>query len=369
MKKRLKWWQITLTVISSLLAVVILTVGTYVVYVCAQYYRIEDNTAIEIINNQSNAVTLNTELKLSTYNIGFGAYSQDFSFFMDSGETIDGKTLQGTGSVAKDKETVIFNTTGAVDTILAQNVDFAFFQEVDVKATRSYKYNQYSHIQNSFNNYSSSISTNFHSAYLFYPIFNPHGKTDAGIVTVSKYNITSATRRSLPIDESFPTKFFDLDRCIQLTRLPIADSNKELVLINVHLSAYDEGGIIRKQQLELLNEVLKTEYELGNFVVAGGDFNHDIASSAGIWQTNRIQPEWVYSLDNSNLTSGFRFVASTNAPTCRSTDAPYVKGESYTIVIDGFICSDNIETISITNIDTDFLYSDHNPSVLSFKLV
>ena len=173
----------------------------------------------------------------------------------------------------------------------------------------------------------------------------------------------------MPIDESFPTKFFDLDRCIQLTRLPIADSNKELVLINVHLSAYDEGGIIRKQQLELLNEVLKTEYELGNFVVAGGDFNHDIASSAGIWQTNRIQPEWVYSLDNSNLTSGFRFVASTNAPTCRSTDAPYVNDESYTIVIDGFICSDNIETISITNIDTDFLYSDHNPSVLSFKLV
>ena len=35
---------------SRAFAVVILTVGTYVVYVCAQYYRIEDNTAIEIIN-------------------------------------------------------------------------------------------------------------------------------------------------------------------------------------------------------------------------------------------------------------------------------------------------------------------------------
>ena len=43
----------------------------------------------------------------------------------------------------QDKETTIFNTTGAVKTIVDLNTDFAFFQEVDVEATRSYKYNQY----------------------------------------------------------------------------------------------------------------------------------------------------------------------------------------------------------------------------------
>ncbi|MGN0960658.1 MAG: endonuclease/exonuclease/phosphatase family protein [Christensenellales bacterium] len=368
MKKKLKWWQIVCSIVAGILALLVLVVGSYVIYISAQFYRIEDNQNIEINSNKEIYVSLGTELKISTYNIGFGAYSQDFSFFMDSGETLDGKQLYGTGSVAKDKQTVVDNTTGSINTISSQNVDFAFFQEVDVKATRSYGYNQYQHIQNSFDSFSSSISMNFHSAFLFYPILNPHGKTDAGIVTLSKYNITSATRRSLPIDESFPTKFFDLDRCIQVTRLPINDSEKELVLINVHLSAYDEGGLVRKQQLEVLNGILETERNLGNYVIAGGDFNHDIASSINLWETNRKQPEWVYQLDNTNLTSGYRFVASTNAPTCRSTDGPYIKGESYLVVIDGFICSSNVETISITNIDTDFQYSDHNPAVLTFKL-
>ena len=367
--KKLNLLQRILAIIGGIIIIVIALLCGYVLYISVQYYRIEDNYSIEIKNNQTSKVTIGQNYNISTYNIGFGAYTQDFSFFMDSGEKINGEKLSGTGSVAKDKDTVVSNTTGAINIISEQNVDFAFFQEVDVNATRSHGYNQYKHIQNNFANYSSSISMNFHSAFLFYPIFNPHGKTDAGIVTMSKYNISNAVRRSLPIDESFPTKFFDLDRCLQITRLPIENSEKELVLINVHLSAYDEGGIIRKQQLELLNNIFEEESNKGNYVVAGGDFNHDIASSVGLWQTNRKQPEWVYVLYNSNLANGYRFVSSNNAPTCRSTDGPYVEGESYLVVLDGFICSSNIETVSINNIDTEFKYSDHNPSILTFKLI
>ncbi|MBE5734926.1 MAG: endonuclease [Clostridiales bacterium] len=333
-----------------------------------QYYRIEDNQGISITNNPSLSATIGEEYTISTYNIGFGAYTQDFSFFMDYGETKDGVKLTGTGSVAKDKDTVITNTTGAVNVIKEHSVDFALFQEVDIDGDRSHHYNQYEHIQNNFDNYASSISLNFHSAYLFYPLHSPHGKTEAGIATLSKYNITNAVRRSLPVDESFPTKFFDLDRCIQVTRVDIADSDKELVIINVHLSAYDEGGVIRKKQLEMLNSILADEYNKGNYVIAGGDFNHDIANSANLWETNRKKAEWVYVLDNSNLAEHYRFVSSNNAPTCRSTDGPYVKGESYTVVIDGFICSDNVSDIDIVNIDTDFAYSDHNPSIMKFRM-
>ncbi|HBO48545.1 MAG TPA: endonuclease [Clostridiales bacterium] len=369
MAKAKSFWKILLKVIAIILAFLILVVGTYFAYVCIQYNRIEDNQKIDVVGNKESVVRLDTEYSITTYNIGFGAYSQDFSFFMDSGETLDGQKLQGTGSVAKSKDTVIFNTNGAIDTIKSVNPDFAFFQEVDVKADRSHKVNQYQEIQKNFEDYSSSISINFHSAYLFYPLTSPHGKTDAGITTLSKYNITSATRRSLPVDESFPTKFFDLDRCFQVTRLPIQESSKELVLINIHLSAYDEGGKVRARQLEMLNGVLNEEKQLGNYVIVGGDFNHDIAGSIGTWETNRKQPEWVFVLNSDNLADGFRFVSSKNAPTCRSTDTAYIKGESYTVVLDGFICSDNITDINISNIDTDFMYSDHNPAKMTFKLV
>lgn len=369
MAKTKSVFKVILKVVAIILAVIILTIGSYFAYVCIQYNRIKDKQTITINNNQDAQVVLGQEYTISTYNIGFGAYTQDFSFFMDKGETLDGKKLAGTGSVAKSKQTVLDNTNGAIKTIQGASPDFAFFQEVDVKADRSHKVNQYNMINKAFENYSNSISINFHSAYLFYPLTSPHGKTDAGIVTLSKYNIDSAVRRSLPVDESFPTKFFDLDRCFQVTRLNVASSEKQLVLINIHLSAYDEGGKVRAKQLEMLNDVLKIEKDSGNYVIVGGDFNHDIAGSIGLWETNRKQPEWVFVLTNENLADGYRFVASTNAPTCRSTDTKYIKGESYTVVLDGFICSENIEELSINNIDTDFMYSDHNPAVMKFKLV
>lgn len=368
MKIEVKWYKYLFRTVAIILASLLLILSSYVIYISAQYYRIEDKQNIEIINNTSLFVERNKQYSVATYNIGFGAYSHDFSFFMDSGETLNGEKTTGKDSVAKDKETVIYNTFNATNTIFAEDVDFALFQEVDICATRSYKYNQYAHITDKFSGYSHSISMNFHSAFLFYPIFEPHGKTDAGIVTMSKYKVSSAVRRSLPVDNSFPTKFFDLDRCLQVNRLPIQGSDKELILINVHLSAYDEGGKIRKQQLNFLNTILADEYAKENYVVVGGDFNHDIANSKELWESKFKVPEWVYSLNNSDLTDGYRFVSATNAPTCRATDINYVKGETYVVVIDGFICSNNINTISVKNLDTDFEFSDHNPSLLKFEL-
>ncbi len=368
MVKANSWWKIFIKILAIILAFIILLIGSYVLYVILQYKRIEDNLSININNNQIEKVKIAETYSISTYNIGFGAYSQDFSFFMDSGETLDGTKLQGTGSVAKDKETVLKNTQGAINTIKQHDVDFAFFQEVDVEATRSYKVNQFKEIQENFPGYSNSISINFDSAYLLYPLNSPHGKTKAGIVTLSKYNISNAIRRSLPVDDSFPTKFFDLDRCFQLTRLPIDNSEKELVLINIHMSAYDEGGKIRAKQLKMLNEVLKNENELNNYVIVGGDFNHDISILQPNWQTNRKTPEWAVKLNNEDLTEGYRIVSSINAPTCRSTDTAYIKNENYLVVIDGYICSNNVNIVSIENIDTDFLYSDHNPALLNFQL-
>ncbi len=368
-KRKNSWWKILLKTLISLVCIVIIIVGGYVIYLSAQYYRIEDYTAVAVSNNQTAKLLLGETYSIGTYNIGFGAYGQDFSFFMDSGETLDGKKLQGTGSRAKNKDTVLFNTNGAIAQMQSLNLDFLFFQEVDNKAHRSYKVNQYSMIQSGFDGYSSSMTINFHSGYLFYPITNPHGSVNAGLATLSKYNITDATRRSFPIDTSFINKFFDLDRCFVVNRLPIEGSDKELVLINLHMSAYDEGGVIRQQQLEMLNGVLAEEYAKGNYVIAGGDFNHDIANSVGLFETNRVVPGWSKQLFNEDLADGFSFATSTNAPTCRSTDSAYVKGENFTVVLDGFIVSANVEVEIVENIDTDFMYSDHNPVKMSFKLI
>ena len=56
-------------------------------------------------------------------------------------------------------------------------------------------------------------------------------------------------------------------------------NNKELVLINLHMSAYDKGGEFRQKQLNMLEEVLQDEYKKGNYVIAGGDWNHVIPTT------------------------------------------------------------------------------------------
>lgn len=364
-----KGWKIAGMSLLMVILLILTILLSYVAYLSANYYRIEDNLAVTVNNNKEEMVVLGNTYSISTYNIGFGAYSHDFSFFMDSGEMLDGTKVSGKESRGKDKETTLYNTNGAIDVIMRLGADFSFFQEVDVKADRSHYVNQYEMIATSFEDYSNSYVENFHTGYLAYPLTNPIGASKSGQVTLSKYKIDESVRRSFPVDESFIQKFFDLDRCFEVNYLPIQNSTKYLVLINLHMSAYDEGGKIREKQLDMLLSFMQNEYDKGNYVIAGGDWNHDIADSINTFSSAQKVPEWVKEISDDELPEHFAFAKDTHVATCRSTDMPYEKGVNYTVVLDGFLVSDNIQIDSIENIDTDFEYSDHNPAYMTFTLL
>ena len=351
-----------------LVALAVFVVG-YIVYMQINYYRIEDDQSLEITNNKKETLKKGEDYSAVTYNIGFGAYDQDYSFFMDAGEMEDGTALVGKHSRAVSKENALKNTNGSIETVKKLSPDFALLQEVDVNATRSYNINQKESFQDKLPNYSSIFALNFHAPYMLYPLNEPHGSVEAGLLTMSKYKATSATRKSYPVDESFFTKFFDLDRCFTISRYPV-ENNKELVLINNHMSAYDKGGTIRVRQLKLLNKIMEEEYKKGNYVIVGGDFNHALGGTVDAFESKQKIPEWVFELNDKDIVKGMSVVKALNnteVPTCRSCDIPYKKGVNYTSVLDGFIVSDNVEARA-ENIDEDFIYSDHNPVKLTFKL-
>ncbi len=234
-----------------------------------------------------------------TYNIGFGAYGPDFSFFMDSGVMDTGEKKTGRYGKAIDRQSVTDNIAGSVAAVRAADCDFVLLQEVDSDGSRSYHVDQVAAFtQNPA--YASVYAVNFHTAYLFWPLNDPHGKNESGILTLTKYAVSSAVRRSYSVSTSFD-KFFDLDRCFSVTS---------------------------RQQ----------------------------------------HPDWVFSLTDADLPEGFRFAAAVNASTCRAAEIPYEKGVNYTVVVDGFIVSDNVDTVAVENIDLDFQYSDHNPAVMQFVL-
>lgn len=282
----------------------------------------------------------------------------------------DGTHMQGEHGIAVSKESVIACTEGAISVLKQYDPDFVLLQEVDTDSTRSYQVNQRKAIDDAFaSGYSHVFASNFHSAFLAYPIPEMHGIVNAGLLMESRCTVDTAIRRSYPVDDGFPTKFFDLDRCFLVERLPVANG-KELVLIDNHMSAYDEGGIIRAQQLDLLCSVLAEEAAAGNYVIVGGDWNHALAGSVDIYPSAQLVPPWVAVFDDELLPQGFSVVAAENladVPSCRGDDIPYEKGVTYTVTVDGFIVSSNVKATA-QNIDTGFQYSDHNPVLLTFEL-
>ena len=360
-----------LKVILSILLVVVVAVGGYAAYLEQGYYRIADNVAVSPMNNQGidSSLKLNHDYTASTYNVGFGAYTDDYTFFMDEGVMKDGTPKKGVESRAHSKQSVEKCTQGYIDTLNKVKPDFMCFQEVDVDSDRSYHVNQLEELANAYPNYEEIYASNFHTRFLMYPLTCPHGSVSGGLATFSKYKTTSNVRRSYPIDESWPTKYFDLDRCFVITRVPV-EGGHELVLINSHMSAYDKGGTSREKQLALLSGVLESERAKGNYVIAAGDWNHALCGSVEMYPSEQKVPAWVSILNDNDLPEGFRVVRPTDleqVPTCRGVDIPYKKGVTYTTTVDGFIVSDNVDASAYT-IDTHFKFSDHNPQTLNFRL-
>ncbi|MBP5694129.1 MAG: endonuclease [Bacilli bacterium] len=369
--------------------VVVLGAGSYVGYVILSYNRIGDCELKVDSKSTLNQVQTGETYKALTYNIGFGAYSQDFTFFLDTGFDEDGNETCGHYSTAKSKEAVEFNTNGAVNAVFSEAPDFVCFQEVDTDSTRSYHINQDSRIVDKFPNYDHTFAVNFHTAFLPYPLYDMHGIVNAGLTTISKYKIQSAHRYEYTVSSSL-SKLFDLDRCFSASVINVSN-NKKLYLCNSHMSAYDEGGKIREQQVKELNEFLRERKEAGDYVVIGADWNHDLLTNNPDFEYNgttnrpfgetKKDPTWVSHFFNtegkSPIMEGYSIVASDNYPTCRNNDIEYEPGKTYVVCIDGFIVSDNVEVVSHRNIQTKngnkgydgFAYSDHDPSLLEFKLL
>ena len=99
MKKAFKIAGITLL---SLVAALVLIVLGYVIYVAAEYDRIEDNVQLTVDEGATEAAAqTGVEYGIVTYNIGFGAYSPDFSFFLDSGE-MNERRAGGSGCISSE---------------------------------------------------------------------------------------------------------------------------------------------------------------------------------------------------------------------------------------------------------------------------
>ena len=162
-------------------------------------------------------------------------------------------------------------------------------------------------------------------------------------MTLSAQTVDSARRVELPIENSL-MKLVDLDRCYSVHRIPVAGGG-ELVLYNLHLSAYTSDGTIAMEQLKLLLEDMQREYDAGNWA----------------------QPIPEDTFDGFNVSLIAPLDEGNPVPSCRNADGPYHQGQ-YVLTVDGFLVSDNVTVTSSDVVDLGFAYSDHNPVEMRFVL-
>lgn len=116
------------------------------------------------------------------------------------------------------------------------------------------------------------------SAYYWKADFVPHprvmGAVGMKLAILSKYRLSRAVRHQLPEPPADPvTRLFSFKRAILEAGLPIAGSERELVVLDTHLDAFAQGSDTMQRQVAMVSEMLDRLSEAGQHWLIGGDFN------------------------------------------------------------------------------------------------
>ncbi len=293
---------------------------------------------------------------LMIWNIGYCGLGDNMDFFYDGGK-----------GVRSTRERVGENLDGVLGYVeMLNSIDFFLFQEVDLNSRRSYRTDQLAALGGILPDYQRVAGLNYKVLFVPLPPRNPYGKVTSGIATMSRYQSVESVRRGFPGNYSWPMGPFMLDRCFLVNRYPVANG-KELLVVNTHNSAYDDGSL-RKAQMEYLHSFLMEEYGRGNYIVVGGDWNQTPAGFHPMFEGNvfdTVQLAWV---EEDYLPGDWTWLCDPEVPTNRRVDIPYDPAVTRTTVIDYYLLSPNIEALEVKGVQLNFRNSDHNPVLASIRL-
>ena len=347
--------------IGILLISTILYVGGMILFGLATKFKPAPVEEVDVMNPKSeirNPKSIeDSTFSFIIWNVGYGGLGKEVDFFYDDGKM-----------VTSPKEHVLKNNEGMVK-FFGENraVDFILLQEADRESKRSWKIDQVEEFANALPEHNYAFTPNYDVKYLPFPFTNPIGKVYGGLQTLSKFTPVESKRIALPGISDFPRKIFYLERCLLMQRYNLANG-KDLIVINTHFEAYDDGSV-KKQQMALTKKILEEEYAKGNYVVLGGDWN--IAPPSFNVHTWEKEPEddKLYLMNNdANYVSGWIYAYDSTTPTNRKNKFVFDPAKTFTTVIDYYFTSPNIEMTEVRGVDMGFDFSDHQPVKMKIKL-
>ena len=341
-----------------IIVLIILFFGSFILYITLVDFQPDEVESIFENDETTRQPIVNQDtFEIISWNIGYAGLGAEMDFFYDGGKKVRPPKELGRKYLDEIKRFM-----------KSQNPDFWILQEVDVKAKRSHEMNEVAEIENLLDQYQSAFSINYKVPFVPVPVYEPLGHVLGGMMNLSKPVSGEVIRYAYPLIAAWPNRLFLLDRCFILSRMPLASGN-ELVIINTHNSAYVYDSLLRNKEFQIIKDKMLTEFEKGNYVIAGGDWN---ANPPNFEPTNKFNGHLFEASQvkmNPDLFPGeWHWAFDPAAPTNRNNDKVFVKGKNGTTAIDYFIVSPNVEILTVKTIDLNFENSDHNPVYLKFKL-
>ena len=343
-----------------LLLVVVLVAGGGLLYLTLTEYQPDSVESLTVTAGpRNNPAVLGKKITLVTMNTGYAGLGRDADFVLDG----------GTHSNPESKELVQENLNGILGALALQDADVYFLQEVDYNSTRSFGIDQTAWYRHGLS-MGTAFARNYKCDWVPFP-WPMIGRVESGLLTLNDFKVTQATRESLPVPFTWPLRIANLKRCLLVERVQLDGTDKELVIVNLHLKAYDDGEG-KLAQTQKMMDILTEEYAKGNYVIAGGDWNQTFPGIDESVVPVLDSSSWMPGvLDAGSLPEGWRYAADGSAPSCRLLNMPYTDDSAVMqyYIIDGFLLSPNVQLVSIKTLDYGFSYSDHQPVLMNVKLV
>ncbi len=217
-----------------------------------------------VCSSHAPVVELGRRFRVLSWNIQFGG-SRKYHFFYDGGDAVS----VSCGDVR--------DTTEAIRRRIASHrPDLLLLQEVDRDSARTCRIDELSALSKGKEPWwTCRASTWYHrSRFVPAPLWSPMGRVRMDLVVASRFHMARARRRALPqLRESFLRRAFNLKRAILEVELPVAGSDKPLVILNTHLSAFSKGDGTLGRQVDRILARLDELDRKGTWWILAGDFN------------------------------------------------------------------------------------------------
>lgn len=296
---------------------------------------------------------IGNQITLSTWNLGYAGLGAGSNFIADGGQAL----LPPSRSVVDE------NLAGIVQTIKEDKAQIRLFQEVSSKSPLSYWAPVRDQVSAQFSDWQVFYRPDVATRFIPFPLALDHGT-----MLVARYNPLSVETVPLPPEPGAMLGFLKRRYAIQVARFALAERPGQLVVGNIHLSAFDDGGTTRQAQISVVLAFAQAEFAKGNHVIIGGDWNMVLSDPAWPSTTAEKYLFWIHPFPRDTLPAGWTIASDAATPSVRTLYKPYVAGENYTTSIDGFLVSPNVSIVSVATRDLGFAHSDHQPVTSVFNL-